>query len=624
MIRLFTTLLFGSVALSVFSQTGSSLFLPRNLQRAYDKGTRSADGSPGPNYWQNRASYTMTARIDPSKRRLKGTATVVYTNNSPDALKIIRFKLAHDRYRKGGQRGEDVNPNDVDEGVAIHKLVLNGQPVPLKQQHRHATFLDIQLGSTPVTAGATATFTVEWAYTLPADPHAERECVCDASTFFVPYWYPQIAVYDDYHGWADAPYTGQQEFYNDFADYDVTITMPRGYMVWATGEWQNAPGLLQSPFLERFDRAHTTGDVVSVFTEAELKAGGVFKPGKANVFHYKAENVPDFVFAASDHYNWDATSVVVDDQTGRRTFVSAAYNTLSPDFYRVARIAADGIRLMSTWLPGYPFPYPCETIFNGNDGMEYPMMVNDASASSDFVTTLTVHEASHTYFPFMMGINEQDYAWMDEGWASFFDLQLVDSLSGIKGNLRGYAFMAGTESDIPPMVRARFLSGNAYNNASYARPQSAYLTLLDLLGYDTFHHCMVAYMDRWKGKHPMPHDFFNTWNTVSGQNLDWFWKPWFFDWGYPDLGIRSVEQDQISGADVILVEKNGAMPIPVHLDIRYSDGSRETVHLNAGVWRNGETTTRISCPAGKTAAEVTLGDRLIPDTVRKNNTWKKG
>ena len=113
--------------------------------------------------------------------------------------------------------------------------------------------------------------------------------------------------------------------------------------------------------------------------------------------------------------------MVVDARTGRRTFVSAAYHTDSKDYYRVARIAADGIHLMSTWQPGYPFPYPSMTVFNGNDGMEYPMMVNDASLGDRDPTSLTVHEVSHTYFPFMMGINEQDYAWMDEGWANFFD-----------------------------------------------------------------------------------------------------------------------------------------------------------------------------------------------------------
>jgi hypothetical protein len=458
---------------------------------------------------------------------------------------------------------------------------------------------------------------------LPADKDATRECVCDPTTFFVPYWYPQIAVYDDYRGWAGTPYSGQQEFYHDFSDYDVTVTMPKGFMVWATGEWQNPADLLEKNYLDRFNTAHTDTGVVKIFTEAELKAGGVFKKAKQHVFRFKATDVPDFTFASSDHYNWDATSVLVDPKTGRRTFVSAAYDTNSKDYYRVARIAADGIHLMSTWQPGYPFPYPSMTVFNGNDGMEYPMMVNDASLGDRDPTNLTVHEVAHTYFPFMMGINEQEYAWMDEGWANFFDFLLGDSLTGNKSSLRGYGFSAGTDSDVPPMVRSSFLSGGAYGTASYARPQNAYITLLDMLGYETFHRCMTEYMDRWKGKHPMPYDFFNTWNEVSGQDLNWFWKPWFFEWGYPELGVQSVVREDAANRDVIYVERKGTLPVPIHLEIIYSDSTTQTIHQTAAVWRAGNRVARIDCPSGQTVSKVSLGFRTISDVDRKNNTWTK-
>lgn len=601
----------------------SSLFVPRNLLRAYDKNTRSRDGQPGASYWQNRAAYVINASLDPKKRRLSGEETVTYTNNSPDSLKFIRFKLAHDRYRKGSLRSSDVEPSDVDDGVRIEALTFNGQAVPEKQRRRYNTFLDVQLGAARLAPKTSATITVKWSYTLPAGKGAERECVCDASTFFVPYWYPQIAVYDDLRGWADAPYTGLQEFYHDFADYDVRFSLPKGYMMWATGEWQNPGEVLEPAYFERFQKAHTSNEVVSVFTEAELKSGGVFKKAKKNVFRYKATEVPDFAFGASDHYNWDATSVVVDDRTGRRTFVSAAYDTQSKDYYNVARIAADGIRLMSTWLPGYPFPYPCETVFNGNDAMEFPMMVNDASTRENAVTSLTLHEVSHTYFPFMMGINEQEYAWMDEGWAAFFDYVLTDSLTrGKQGNVRDYSAISGNDGDVPPMVRSRFLSGGAYRVASYQRPQAAYLCLLDQLGYETFHKCMRTYMDRWKGKHPMPFDFFYTWNESAGQNLDWFWKPWFFEWGSADLGIQGVMKDEAAGCQLIYVERKGALPVPVHLAVEYSDGSSETFHRKPDVWRDGKTLLRVPCPAGKSPKNITLGKPAIPDVERKDNVWK--
>ncbi len=623
MLRFLTALLMLSAALPNTFAQDTTLFIPRNLLRAYEKGTRSFDGKPGPKYWQNRASYRIQVSIEPKKRLLKGRADIIYVNQSPDTLRLLRFKLAADRYRKGSLRDDDVNPDDVGDGVRIEQLTLNNQPVPDKERTRRRTFLDVNIRQKPLLPGDSTLISVRWSYTLPSDKRATRECVCDPTTFFVPYWYPQVAVYDDIRGWANTPYGGQQEFYHDFADYDVVITMPKGFMVWATGEWQNPEDLLEAPYLERLRRAHQVDTVVSIFTEEDLKRGGVFRKGATHAFRYRATQVPDFTLAASDHYNWDATSVVVDSTTGRRTFVSAAYNTASKDFYRVARIAADGIRLMSFWQPGYPFPYPCMTVFNGNDGMEYPMMVNDVSVAPGDPTNLTVHEVAHTYFPFMMGINEQEHAWMDEGWASFFDLLLTDSLTGRKGNLRGYGFSAGSDFDVPPMVRSSFLRSPAYGIASYTRPQSAYIILLDLLGYDTFHHCMVEYMNRWKGKHPIPYDFFFTWNDASGQNLNWFWRPWFFEWGYPDLDVRQIVRDTSADRDLISIERIGNLPIPIHLKITYTDKSMETVHLKADVWKNGDRLCTIPAAVGKSVARLELGDRLIPDTDRTNNSWKK-
>ncbi|MBC7774079.1 MAG: M1 family metallopeptidase [Phycisphaerae bacterium] len=619
---------------SLSAQT--TLFVPRNYLKPYELGTRSWDGKPGPNYWQNRAAYSIEASIDPKTRRLSGEETITYTNNSPDTLKTIRFKLQHDRYRKGVQRAFDVAASDVsDEGTRIESLTFNGKTVAAQDQNRFATFLDVSLKSTPVSPKSSVTFTLRWSYTLPAAKGSARECVCDSTTFFVPYWYPQIAVYDDLNGWASHPYTGQQEFYNDFSDYDVTIKMPAGFQVWATGEWQNAKDILNPEYFSRWQKAHTSAEVISVFSEKELKAGGVYRQQKLpessklsgssalTSFHFKASDVPDFAFAASDHYNWDATSVVVDDKTGRRTFIGAVYNTASTDYPQVAKIASDGIRAMSTWLPGYPFPYPAMTVFNGDDGMEYPMMCNDVSTAPNSPMGLTVHEISHTYFPFMMGINEQDHAWMDEGWAAFFDYLLSDSLSNhTEGRVRDYSSIAGTENDVPPMVKSRNLS-TAYRNASYQRPSQAYFTLLDLLGYEKFHACMTEYMNRWKGKHPAPFDFFQTWNNASGQNLDWFWRPWFFDWGYPDLGIQAVVSDEAAHCQVIVVQRKGNIPVPIHLEVEYSDGSKETFHQTAAAWRDGKQNVHVACAEGKTVKSVVMGGTTIPDVDRKDNKWPK-
>lgn len=602
----------------------TSLPFPRNFVTSYTNGVRSNNGAPGPRYWQNHSDYTINVTLHPKKKKVSGDQKVTYYNESPDTLKIIRLKLLHDLYRKGGQRSDDVNPDDITEGVEIKSLTINGIAVDESAQKRHNTFLDIRL-KTPLAPKSSLQLSTSWSFTLPADPNATRECVCDPSTFFVPYFYPEIAVYDDLHGWANTPYNGLQEFYHDFSNYDVTITLPKGYQAWATGEWQNPADILQPVYLERWQRAHTSPEVLSIFSEAELKSGKVYKKAAKNVFRFKATEVPDFTFAASAHYNWDATSVLVDDATGRRAFVSAAYDSKSRDFKGVARIAADGIRLMSTWLPGYPFPYPCLTVFNGNDGMEYPMMINDASVSENYVVALTVHETAHTYMPFMMGINEQYYAWMDEGWANFFEHFLSDSLENKKSNIWG-GQRFGLDWEVPPMVPSRSLDDHSYGFNVYIRPQFAYTQLYDLLGYERFHYCMKTYMDRWKGKHPGPYDFFNTFNEASGQNLDWFWKPWFFEFGYPDLKVSVAKMDNIaSGAPryVAYVERVGILPVPLHLEVEYQDGVKEVRHKPAEVWKNADQRVlEIPLQDAKIPAKLTLGSKTIPDVQPADNVWK--
>ncbi len=613
LIRLLLPVLFCSAASALFTQ---NLYMPRNIRLAYDKQTRSTDGKPGPRYWQNHADYRIDVSVDIPTRLINGTETIKYYNNSPDTLRLIRLKLAHDLWRKNGQRNYDLPAQDITEGVLIRQVRIAGRPVGAELLQRGNTFLDVSLIQ-PLPPGQVLNVGVDWSHTAPSAPGTPRECVCDSTTWFNAYWYPQVAVYDDLHGWADMPYNGLQEMYNDFSNYEVYITVPGNTMVWATGVWQNAADLLQPAFLKRYELAQQSDQVVKIFTPADYAANtAFFKQAGTHTFVYKAENVPDFAFAFSDHYLWDATTM--SPEPGRKTLVSAAYNSASSDYYEVCQVAARGLKIMSTWLPGYPYPYPRMTIFNGDDGMEFPMMCNDASTSPRSPVGLTVHESSHTYFPFMMGINEQYYAWMDEGWAAFFDILVSDTVAGSRiGQLRDYPAAAGTDQDMPPMTPSRHLNIPAYRVASYNRPQAAYLALYQMLGYERFHRCMVEYMNRWKGKHPQPFDFFNTWNAAAGENLDWFWKPWFFDWGYPDLAVGGVDRKGVR------IENRGTMPMSAVGAITYTDGTRTTFNQSAAVWKNGNTVIHIPVARGKTVQKVTLDDPHVSDTVKENNTWTR-
>lgn len=601
------------------------LYMPQNLEESYTKGIRTLQGVPGPHYWQNRADYKIQVDVDPKEHEVEVLSEATYFNNSPDSLRKIRVKVLHDFYKKGGQRNEEVAPGDINNGVEIKQIEINGASVSQKKTDRENCYLDIPL-SAALAPGASLHVKICWEFKMPTDIKATRECVCTPGSLFIPYFYPEIAVYDDLHGWAATPYNGLQEFYHDFSNFDVQIKVPKGYAVWATGEWQNAPEILKPEYVQRWQKAHTADEVQAIFSESEIRSGRIFLKNKAHTYHFKATEVPDFTFAVSNHYNWDATSVVVDEKTGRRAFISAVYNSSSADFKKVARIAADGVHLMSRYLPGYPFPYPCLTVFNGNDAMEYPMMINDRSTDDSDVMGLTIHESAHTYFPFMMGTNEQYYAWMDEGWANFFEHFTSDSLSGKHSGIWGGGL--GSDWDVPLMVPSVNLTGASYWFDSYTRPQLAYTQLLDILGYDVFHRCMTTYMDRWKGKHPGPYEFFYTFNDVSGMDLSWFWKPWFFEFGNADLAIASVGRlDNATGSSnqqVVEIQRKGNIPVAIQLNLEYSDGSRESIHKTADIWKNpGRLSVLIETTKGKTLKKARLGGKTIPDADMKNNTWEQ-
>ena len=268
--------------------------------------------------------------------------------------------------------------------------------------------------------------------------------------------------------------------------------------------------------------------------------------------------------------------LLVDSTTNRKVFVDAAYKIESEDFYDVADISKKSIQYFSFEMPGVSFPYPCLTAFNGSGGMEFPMMINDGSASTLAGTVgVTSHEIAHTYFPFYMGINERKYAFMDEGWAVMlpftFQERMVEDNYPRRRNVGGYQRFAGNETEMPPMIPSILLKGNSYRMAAYSRPGLAYDYLREVLGDELFTKALQEFIKRWNGKHPLPYDMYNTFNEVTGQDLNWYWHAWFFEHGYPDLAIDRVEQQEEKIQ--VFISKVGSIPIPIKLKIVFEDGT---------------------------------------------------
>jgi hypothetical protein len=606
------------------------LYIPSDIHQAYENGTRSFDGKPGPNYWQNGSDYNIKVELEPTCRRVTGEETVTYYNNSPDTLKRVVIRLYQDLYKKGNKRDMEISSGDIHDGVDIERLSINGQDVDLKTEtpsfSRSGTNLILTLPDSlrPRTSIAIG---IAWSFVLPNESRI-RMGSYDESSFLVAYWYPQISVYDDVDGWDRFDYTGSQEFYNDFCNFDVEITVPGGYVVWATGVLQNPEQVLAGEHLRKYHEAQTSDNIVNIIQSEDYEAGNVTVDGDKNTWRFKAKYVPDFTFAVSDHYLWDATSVVVDSLSTRRVLVAAAYKKESDDFREVVEIGRKVLEYLSQELPGVPFPYPEITVFNGSGGMEFPMMVNDGSSSRRSSTVhVTSHEITHTYFPFYMGINERKYGWMDEGWAVMipFEIQnrLEPSYDPITRIVQRYSNSSGRELEVPVMTPTIVFGGNVYRpalrTATYQRPSIAYHFLRDLLGKDLFSKAMKEYISRWNGKHPLPYDFFFTFNDAAEEDLGWFWRPWFFEPGYPDLAIKEVAVD--SDRTRIVVERRGNIPVPVFVKMTFTDGQEDTLYETCRAWSKGEKLKTFTIESATPIKQIELGNSQIPDINLDDNRY---
>jgi hypothetical protein len=603
----------------------SGLYMPRNIEQAYQNRTRSHDGNPGENYWQNSADYEIQVELDPIKGILSGSETITYFNSSPDSLDELVIHLFPNIYRKGNSREFDVDPSDETDGVLLKEISIDNRQIDLSPHSTEVVYLHNDLSlflQKELLPEQNITLYIRWQYSINKKSHMRTGRV-DSTSYFIAYFFPRIAVYDDIDGWNRYKYSGRAEFYNDFGNYNVSITVPENYVVWATGLLSNPEKVLTEKYQKRWKRAARADTVVHIVSPAD-DLNGVTQPNPNNTWIFAAENVTDFAFAVSDHYLWDATSLIVDLKSGRRVLIEAAYNKNSRDFYKVAQIAKNAIEYMSYQFPAIPFPFPSMTIFNGLDEMEYPMMVNDISSTDpDYTIKLTSHEIFHSYLPFYMGINETQYAWMDEGWATFADYLIYQTIG--PGNEPYFYYGAsyknnvGLGTDIPIYANSIMLKKPAYHHNAYAKPAIFLYLLKDLLGDELFLKTTQEFMYRWHGKHPIPHDFFYTLNQSSGQNLNWLIKPWFFEFGYVDLGIEKITADN---ADVrIMIKKTGLYPAPIHFKITFADGTDKLIHKTAAVWKNGQEEHIIIIPADKKVIRAELMETIITDADPSNNIY---
>ncbi|WP_282079701.1 M1 family metallopeptidase [Aquimarina algiphila] len=597
------TLLSLSITVAI-SNAQSNLHIPKEIQNAYKNQTRSKDGKSGKKYWQNSVDYKIEVTVTPTTRLIDGKEEVIFTNNSPDELSEIVIRLYYDVFKKGNIRGTAVNEDDIGKGTDIRKIIVNEMSYDLsnsEQIERSGTIMKIKL-SKPLNPGNQINLKFEWQQKVPLT--LDRAGTIDDSSFFVGYWYPQVAVYDDIFGWDTTNYTFDTEFYNNLANFDVNITAPDNFLVWATGTLENSLSVFPTEIYKKYNQAKSSKELVHVITTDDLDNLKL----KNNTWNFKATEVTDFAFAMSDHYLWDALSQRV---AGKDVLINTAFPVKKADKCKeVTVIQQKTMKHFSEDIPGIPYPYPTFTTFigRGGGGMEFPMMANNGNSRE----SLTIHEMFHTYFPMYVRINESRFAWMDEGWADFITALVTHKFFNDKNNtsslysnfMFGMQGMIGSIGDLPTITSSQYMSTN-YGYHSYTLPAFTYSLLYQHLGEEKFLECFRTYIRRWAKKSPSPYDFFYTFEDVSGEDLSFIWNSWYFKMGYPDISIESFEDGNLR------IKRIGERIVPISIKVEYNhhDGKKQAPYssmISSSVWKNNTLKYALKIPNADNVKSIAI------------------
>lgn len=605
---------------------------------------RRQNGAPGREYWQQRADYSISVTLDTTARRLQGSVTIRYGNNSPDTLSSLWLQLDQNLFRPGST-GSLLNAASsrfggagFDGGYSIESIYQTPAAAPRPGANRPVTGARAQLPvttrvddtmmevdlATPLAPGQTTALVIDYHFNIPE--HGADRMGREGSLYEMAQWYPRMAVYDDMEGWNTDQYLGQGEFYLEYGNYDYQITLPAGYIVAATGTLQNPLEVLTAAQRARLAAAARSDTTIHVITEPELAAGSA-RPRTSGLLTWKfrAENVRDIAWAASPDYMWDASSW--DGILAHAYYRPAAKKNWSD----VARQSRYSIKEYSTrW---FRYPYPQISAIEGLvSGMEYPMvaMESDAERMEDLYSVVT-HEIGHSWFPMIVGSNERRFAWMDEGFNTFINTFAEEGYfkrddSAVRKGELSFVLQNDQGPTAQPMITpANRYRGNAnLGSLAYIKPSIMLLTLrntvLDSTVFDT---AMREYVRRWAFKHPYPADFIRTIEDVSGRDLAWFWRGWVFTTAALDIGIESVTQRAQGGGNVarITLRNQGQQVMPVDLKLTLRDGTTRAVRLPVEIWYGGDRYVAV-LPTGSPVTAATIdGDGMLPDANPGNNGW---
>ena len=602
--------------------------------------TRSANGNPGEHYWQNRADYTIKATLNEAQQdtTIKGEVIIAYTNNSPDQLDHLWLQLDQNLF-KPDSRGADVTPYTGDRfdvkgfsrggyHIASVSVTYKNQTYTVEPVITDAR-MQVRLRTPLGAKGDKISVKVNYSFSIPfygAD-RMGRKKFKDGYVYEIAQWYPRMCVYDDVEGWNTLPYMGLGEFYCEYGDFDYYVTAPANMTVVGSGDLQNSAQVLSATEQSRLATARNSDKTVMIIKPEEIGKNDNATGNKT--WHFKMQNSRDVSWAASKAFIWDAARV--NFPSGRKGIAMSTYPVESAGNDSWGRSTEYLKYSMEIYSKKYfEYPWNSATSVSGVAlGMEYPGIIFCLSnLKNGQLWGDVTHEIGHNWFPMIVGSNERKYMWQDEGFNTFINEYATDVFNN--GEYRDTAKQAQIilrqfkNSKDPLMTPPEAIGLRDYGQYYVKTALGLDMLRNVVLGQDRFDYAFNEYVKHWAFKHPLPYDFFRSMNDASGEDLNWFWKSWFFTTWKIDQAVQAVDyvkNDPAQGAIITIVNKE-KMAMPVDLLITQENGTTETLHLPVNVWQRGGV-WKFKYPSKSAIKSIVLDpNRELPDIDLKNNVWR--
>lgn len=536
---------------------------------------RSASGAPGHQYWQNRADYDITAYLDEDKRNLRGSETVTYYNNSPDELEYLWLQLDENQQSSVKNAGYDMEstlPRQIttdrlkvtelpakDNGYGVNlEKVTDAAGNPLKYTvNKTMMRIDLPRG---LKSGEKYVFKIDWNYNIPnritmGGRGGYEHFPEDGNDLYtIAQWFPRMCVYSDFKGWQHNQFTGRGEFALPFGNYKVSMNVPADHIVASTGEGKNFDKVLTAAQLARWKKAQTASEPMEIVTLEEARKAEKSRSKQRKTWIFEAENVRDFAWTSSRKFIWDGMKVVI-PENNNQVMAMSLYPKESYNLYRKFSTRAVAHTLLTYSEYTIPYPYPVAQSVEAANGMEYPMICfnygrteKDGTYSEGIkngMIGVIIHEVGHNFFPMIVNSDERQWSWMDEGLNTFVEYLTEEKWDNKFPSRRGPAhtivdYMKLPKDQLEPiMVNSENIIHFGPN--AYAKPATGLNILREtIMGREIFDKAFKTFSKRWAFRHPEPADFFRSMNDASAENLDWFWRGWFYGTDPVDIAIDKV------------------------------------------------------------------------------------